>query len=85
MELPAQLKDLMNDEISLYQQQTSKDLKYLRSQMVNEVEGIHKLFLWMIGLIVAIADYEDHKISKKKSPQALNTEHVSEYEIYSII
>jgi len=75
-EFPAQHRDLIHHEISLYQQQTSNDLKYLRLQMVNEVEGIHKMFIWVIGLIIAISDYEGRLIAKRKSfSQALKTGH----------
>ena len=66
-ELPADLRELANQVVTDYQNQISKDLKHLRSQMLKEVEGINQLFLWILTLFLALADFEEMVISRKKS------------------
>ena len=65
LNIPSALKNLVAEVVSKYQAQTSKDLKFLRSQMVKEVEGIHQLFIWMMGLMVALTDLESARIAKR--------------------
>jgi len=66
-EFTAELKAGIEAELSTYNQQISKDLKFLRSQMLLEVEGIHKLFLWVLALFLALADFERILLARKKS------------------
>jgi len=51
-------------ELSTYNRQISKDLKFLRSQMLLEVEDVHKLFLWVLALFLALADFEGMLLAK---------------------
>ena len=64
-EFPVEAKDTIEAEMSAYNRQVSKDLKFLRSQMLIEVEGIHKLFLWVLGLFLELTDYESILLGKK--------------------
>ncbi len=66
-DFPVPLAGTIEAEMSAYNQQVANDLKYLRSQMLLEVEGIHKLFFWVLGLLLALADYEGVVLDKKKS------------------
>lgn len=52
-----------------YHKQLKLDLNFLRSQMLEEVDGIHQLFLWVLGLVVALADFEEGLFMRKKSQQ----------------
>lgn len=65
-DFPADLKELAEKSVSDYRLQVDHDLKYLRTQMLNEVEGINKLFHWVMGLFLALADFEDLVLSRKK-------------------
>ncbi len=67
-EFPLEIKDLIENELSTYNRQVLKDLKFLRSQMLLEVEGIHKLFVWVLGLFIALSDLERTQIEKKSLP-----------------
>ena len=64
-EFPVEVKDTIEAGMSAYNQQVAKDLKFLRSQMLIEVEGIHKLFLWVLGLFLELTDYESVLLGKK--------------------
>lgn len=64
---PTEFLDLAEKTTAAYRLQASKDLKFLRSQMIKEVEGIHQTFLWVLGLFPALAEFESRFISRKKS------------------
>jgi len=65
--LPAELVELAAQANSSYREQIKKDLKFLRSQMLKEVDGIHQLFLWVMNLLVALADFEEALYDRKKT------------------
>jgi N utilization substance protein B len=58
--------DLIASTLSDYQHQVEKDLKFLRAQMLKEVEGVHNLFLWVLGLFPALLEHESALLSKKR-------------------
>ena len=67
LSLPASVSEIAEQALSDYQLQFKKDLNFLRSQMLKEVDGIHHLFLWVMSLFVALAEFEDALFSRKKS------------------
>ncbi|GJM29203.1 MAG: N utilization substance protein B [Cyclobacteriaceae bacterium] len=67
--IPTDLLNLATSYREVYYKQFTKDLNFLRSQMLKEVDGIHRLFLWVMGLFVALADFEDGLYARKKSQE----------------
>ena len=65
-DLPPDIMKSANEMIADYQIRMDNDLANLRLQMLKEVEGINQLFLWILGLFVALADFEKLVISRKK-------------------
>ncbi len=65
-----ELAECMKEQIIFYQEQNKSDLNKLREAMLQEVESVNKLFLWILSLPVALAHHEQRQFSKKKlSPQ----------------
>ncbi len=67
LKLPEEFKDLAVAAMEDYQRGLDKDLKFLRVQMLKEVEGINQLFLWVMGLFPSLTDFERAVVSRKKS------------------
>ena len=67
VEIPTEVQQVMQRSQDEYGKLIKKDLQYLRSQMLKEVEGIHKLFLWVMSLFPALAEHERVLLSKKMS------------------
>lgn len=53
-------------ELSIaYHKQLAQDLKHLRKHMLKEVEGVHELYLWVLGLPLALREHESQVVSRK--------------------
>ncbi len=65
-EIPEELRDRLVEIGSTCRKQDLNDLKHLRNNMLKEVEGVKQLFFWVLGLSLALADYEDQRFGQKK-------------------
>lgn len=58
--------NLIDEVCQVYQQQTDKDLRHLRKSMLQEVEGVHQLYLWVLALPLALTEMEALVVNKKQ-------------------
>ena len=65
-QVPAEVLTALQESAKEYERQNQQDLRYLRKKMLEEVEGVNHLFLWILNLPIALRSFENQQLNKKK-------------------